>query len=183
MAGGDSLRLLSRPLPDPGDRTPGVNRGPGIAYGATRRKPARRSFFPTEVSVLLTLAAVRRLVGAAVATAFLLLACSDRITDANDLDPVPETACANTAVASPTTPALAFERITDEVHRPTALAFAPGQDRFHVTQQWDGVRVVESDGSVHPLMFIDKRGQTSTDIEQGVLGIVFDPGFQENGFL
>lgn len=126
---------------------------------------------------------ILQFVGAGFLAAVTFAGCSDGITDPNDLDPVPETACASTVVASPTTPDLALERITDEVHRPTALAFAPGQSRFYVTQQFDGVRVVEPDGSVHPFMFIDKGGQVSIDIEQGVSGITFDPGFDENGFL
>lgn len=65
--------------------------------------------------------------------------------------------------------------------QPVALAYAPGDEarRLFVAEKTGKVRVVDASGSVQGAPYLDLAGQVSAGFEQGLLGIVFHPRFQE----
>lgn len=112
----------------------------------------------------------------------LAVGCSDGITDSRT-GPITDVECAPTAVASATVPDLSLELVESGLRRPTSLAFAPGDPRLFITEQFYGVRVVEPDGTAAAGMFIDLEGEISTEGERGVLGLAFAPDFESSRFL
>lgn len=59
--------------------------------------------------------------------------------------------------------------------QPVAIANA-GDDRLFVVQQSGQIRVVQADGTVLSAPFLDINSRITTGSEQGLLGLVFEPG-------
>ncbi len=67
--------------------------------------------------------------------------------------------------------------------RPTSIAFAPGvTDQFYVTAKTGRIWVMRN-GTYLSTPFMDLRPLINDAGEGGLLGMVFDPDFQANGFL
>jgi glucose/arabinose dehydrogenase len=69
--------------------------------------------------------------------------------------------------------------------RPTTVTHAgDGSRRLFVVERDGTIRVVTDAGHVLPDPFLDIRSIVGSDsIEQGLLGLAFDPGFGENGYF
>ena len=64
---------------------------------------------------------------------------------------------------------------------PVALAFAPDERLFYTEKNTGSVRVVSVDGEQHREPVINLP--TSNLAERGMLGIAFDPAYEDNGFI
>ncbi len=101
-----------------------------------------------------------------------------------ELEPTNPALCAGVPSASGTS--LAGVVVATGLDRPTAVA-APRLDpsRVFVTEQSGRIRLVKN-GTLLPTAFLDLTAKTATSCpysEQGLLGLVFDPGYETNGFF
>lgn len=77
-------------------------------------------------------------------------------------------------------PELIYQEVVHGLSRPTDIAFAPGYpDRMYVVEQGGRIRIVE--GGLVVSTFLDLSDQLDADSELGLLGLAFDPQFDENG--
>jgi glucose/arabinose dehydrogenase len=58
-----------------------------------------------------------------------------------------------------------------------------GSSRMYALLQSGLIRIIESDGQVLERPFLDLSAQISTGGERGLLGVVFDPAHNDNGYL
>lgn len=58
-----------------------------------------------------------------------------------------------------------------------------GDERLFVVEQGGTIKIVNSDGSVNPVPFLDISGQISSGGERGLLGLAFHPNYASNGFF
>lgn len=72
-----------------------------------------------------------------------------------------------------------FQQIGEGFSRPIAAVALPGDGRLLVVEKTGTVRFL-TDGAPGEV-FLDLSGQVSNGNEQGLLDLVFDPGFAENG--
>ncbi len=79
---------------------------------------------------------------------------------------------------------LRIERVIDQgLKFPTAIASPrDGSGRMFVLERDGRVRILDRDGKLQPEPYYD-RTVTTDDIEQGLLGLAFDPAFRDNGRL
>ena len=56
-----------------------------------------------------------------------------------------------------------------------------GDDRLFVVEQGGSIRIVESDGTVRPLPFLDIGDRIKSGGEQGLLGLAFHPDYASTG--
>ena len=87
------------------------------------------------------------------------------------------------AVPAEIAEAVKLEVVAEDLARPVALAFAPGdaRQRLFVLEQHVGrVRAIEG-GQVAKKAVLDLDGKVSTGNEQGLLGIAFHPEWATNG--
>jgi glucose/arabinose dehydrogenase len=79
---------------------------------------------------------------------------------------------------------LTLEKVADGFDRPIFVADpADGSERLFVVEQGGTVRILR-DGEVDPEPFLDMSEMLDTDyMEQGLLGLAFDPEFERNGRL
>ncbi|HLZ28337.1 MAG TPA: PQQ-dependent sugar dehydrogenase [Chloroflexota bacterium] len=67
---------------------------------------------------------------------------------------------------------------------PTFVAGPPdGSNRLFVLERAGRVRVADASGQLRPTPFLDVSANTSTGTEEGMLGLAFDPGFTQNGYV
>jgi glucose/arabinose dehydrogenase len=67
---------------------------------------------------------------------------------------------------------------------PTYATVPPdGTRRFFLLEREGRIRVADADGTLHPTSFLDVSDNTSTGTEEGMLGLAFDPGFTQNGYV
>lgn len=66
------------------------------------------------------------------------------------------------------------------VDKPVDIAHA-GDGRLFVVDQDGEIRVVQSDGSVEPVPFLDIRSRVKSGGERGLLGLAFHPDYASNG--
>jgi glucose/arabinose dehydrogenase len=67
---------------------------------------------------------------------------------------------------------------------PTFAAWPPdGTKRLFVLERGGRVRIADEDGTLHPTPLLDLSDNTSTGTEEGLLGLAFDPAFNQNGYL
>ncbi len=67
--------------------------------------------------------------------------------------------------------------------RPTAMAFAPGvDDQFYVAEKGGRIFIFRN-GNYVPTPFLDIRSIVHNPGESGLLGFIFDPDFQTNGYF
>lgn len=65
---------------------------------------------------------------------------------------------------------------------PTEVVNA-GDSRFFVAQQGGLIRIVNANGTVNNSPFLDISSLTTTDGERGLLGLVFHPDYEDNGYF
>ena len=67
---------------------------------------------------------------------------------------------------------------------PTWVAWLPdGSGRTLILERGGRIRFADADGTLHPQPVLDISDNTSTSTEQGLLGLAFDPGFAQNGYV
>jgi glucose/arabinose dehydrogenase len=67
---------------------------------------------------------------------------------------------------------------------PTFVAGPPdGSGRLFVLERAGRIRIADSSGELKPTPFLDVSDDTSTGTEEGLLGLAFDPGFTQNGYV
>jgi glucose/arabinose dehydrogenase len=104
---------------------------------------------------------MRRLLRA-VSLSLLVIACSD---DASSPEPVAD---------------LALEPVAAGLDFPLFLTAPPGDDRLFIVERYGRIRVIR-DGQVLGEPFLDVSSLISTEGEQGLMGLAFDPAFADNG--
>src|SRR5262245_54251063 len=80
----------------------------------------------------------------------------------------------------------ALERIATGFDAPVFLTAPPGDLTrvFIVEQRTGAIRIVRlSDRAVLPTPFLTVPGVVATELEQGLLGLAFDPNYATNGFF
>jgi glucose/arabinose dehydrogenase len=79
--------------------------------------------------------------------------------------------------------ALRLERVADGLEAPVYLTWAPGEpERLYVVERVGRVRVAEG-GRVRAEPFLDVSDEVQAGGEQGLLGLAFHPGYEENRLL
>jgi glucose/arabinose dehydrogenase len=59
-----------------------------------------------------------------------------------------------------------------------------GSGRIFVVERVGTIRIIDADGNLLPDPFLDLSGRVKTDfLEQGLLGLAFDPDYENNGFF
>ncbi len=88
------------------------------------------------------------------------------------------------AVASAEPPSR-VKLLTSDVPSPIAVVAAPGESRYlYIASRAGTVRVLErSSGLILPSPFLDVSAQVDLDVDNGLLGLAFDPGFAQNGYV
>jgi glucose/arabinose dehydrogenase len=67
---------------------------------------------------------------------------------------------------------------------PTYVAGPPdGSKRLFILEREGRVRIADADGQLRPTPFLDVSQDTSTGVEEGLVGLAFDPGFAQNGYV
>ncbi|MDC7995601.1 PQQ-dependent sugar dehydrogenase [Altibacter sp. HG106] len=77
---------------------------------------------------------------------------------------------------------LSLTLVSDEFSSPLNLQHA-GDDRLFVVEQGGLIRILNNDGSVNAVPFLDLSGQISVGGERGLLGLAFHPDYDTNGFF
>lgn len=76
-----------------------------------------------------------------------------------------------------------LEPFANGLSRPVSIAHA-GDERLFVVEKRGTIRILASDGSVAPNLFLDIRSKVdASKSEKGLLGLVFHPNYAENGFF
>jgi glucose/arabinose dehydrogenase len=79
---------------------------------------------------------------------------------------------------------LSLAPIVKGLKEPSFAAWPPdGSKRVFILEREGRVRVADADGTLHPTPFLDISDNTSTSTEEGLLGLAFDPGFTQNGYI
>jgi glucose/arabinose dehydrogenase len=67
---------------------------------------------------------------------------------------------------------------------PTFAAWPPdGSNRMFILERAGRVRIADADGRLHPTPLLDLSNDTSTGVEEGLLGLAFDPNFAQNRYM
>jgi glucose/arabinose dehydrogenase len=67
---------------------------------------------------------------------------------------------------------------------PTFVAWPPdGTRRMFVLERAGRVRIADADGTLQPTPLLDISGNTSLGVEEGLLGLAFDPNYSQNGYM
>ena len=82
------------------------------------------------------------------------------------------------ALAQPV--ALTTRLITDALDQPLYAIAPPADPRLFVVEQTGRIRIIV-DGKLSETPFLDLSGSISSGGEQGLLGLAFHPGYDENG--
>ncbi len=56
-------------------------------------------------------------------------------------------------------------------------------DRLFVVEQGGRIKIIQGDGTVNPVPFLDISGQISSGNERGLLGLAFHPDYANNGYF
>ncbi len=78
---------------------------------------------------------------------------------------------------------LALELVVDGLARPVVVTSPPGDARQFIAEQHTGQIRILADGVLLPEPFLDLGGQVTTTAEEGLLGLVFHPGYATNGWF
>lgn len=87
---------------------------------------------------------------------------------------------ATSASAADYPPGFSDQVVTSGLVRPTAMAFAPDDNRIFVTEQGGTLRVIKN-GVLFTTPFVSLTVDSSG--ERGLLGVAFDPAFASNKFV
>lgn len=58
-----------------------------------------------------------------------------------------------------------------------------GDQRLFVVEKGGKIKIIQADGTVNPIPFLDISSQISTGNEQGLLGLAFHPDYTANGYF
>ena len=58
-----------------------------------------------------------------------------------------------------------------------------GDDRLFVVEQRGRIKILQPDGTINPVLFLNIISQVSTGSEQGLLGLAFHPDYANNGYF
>jgi glucose/arabinose dehydrogenase len=90
-------------------------------------------------------------------------------------------ACSDGGGGGPTpAPELALQPVATGLDFPLFLTTPPGDDRLFVVERYGRIRII-TDGQVRSEPFLDVSSLISTQGEQGMLGLAFDPDYADNG--
>jgi glucose/arabinose dehydrogenase len=79
---------------------------------------------------------------------------------------------------------LSLAPVVKGLKEPTLIAWPPdGSKRMFILEREGRVRIADADGTLHPTPLLDLSDNTSTSTEEGLLGLAFDPGFAQNGYV
>ena len=80
-------------------------------------------------------------------------------------------------------PAIQLENFATGLSAPVDIVNA-GDDRLFVVERYGYIKIVQPDGSVNPVNFLDIHTQVESGYqEQGLLGLAFHPNYAENGYF
>ena len=77
-------------------------------------------------------------------------------------------------------PELALQTVATGLDFPLFLTTPPGDDRLFVVERYGRIRIIR-DGQVRTEPFLDVSSLISTQGEQGMMGLAFDPDYADNG--
>ncbi|NDJ52735.1 MAG: PQQ-dependent sugar dehydrogenase [Chloroflexi bacterium] len=78
---------------------------------------------------------------------------------------------------------LSFDLVSDGLTAPTGLTHAgDGSGRLFVTEQTGAIRIIEN-GELLAEPFLDISNEILVGAEQGLLGLAFDPDYENNGYF
>ncbi len=88
-------------------------------------------------------------------------------------------------VLAPGAAAQTVEAWVSGLSKPVDFAPDPSsEERFYVVEQGGKIRIIEDDALLDDAFFsIDTSDFSTQNWEQGLLGLAFDPGFEDNGFF
>lgn len=70
------------------------------------------------------------------------------------------------------------------LNEPTFVAWPPdGSNRQFILERAGRLRIADADGTLQPTPLLDLSDNTSTGVEEGLVGLAFDPNFAQNGYL
>jgi glucose/arabinose dehydrogenase len=79
---------------------------------------------------------------------------------------------------------LTLSPVVTGLAEPTFVAWpADGSQRAFILERGGLIRIADAKGQLSPMLFLDLSQQISTSNEEGLLGLAFDPGFAQNGYL
>ncbi len=79
---------------------------------------------------------------------------------------------------------LTLAPVVKGLKEPTFVVGPPdGSKRLFTLEREGRVRVSDVNGQLRPTPFLDVSDNTSTGVEQGLLGLAFDPSFVHNGYV
>ncbi len=98
--------------------------------------------------------------------------------------PIPSPAPSDTAAPTQNPASFTWTLVANGLNDPIGIAnAADGSGRLFVLEKAGAVRIVKN-GQLQPTPFLDIRSQVrSSGSEQGLLGLVFDPDYQNNGYF
>ena len=80
-------------------------------------------------------------------------------------------------------PAIQLENFATGLSAPVDIVHA-GDERLFVVERYGYIKIVQPDGSVNPVNFLDIHTQVESGYqEQGLLGLAFHPNYAENGYF
>ncbi len=101
-------------------------------------------------------------------------------TDATTASTVPP-GTTSTTIPLPPLLGLAYEQVATDLGFPVFVDAPPGDGRLFVVSK-DGRILIQKDGTVLERSFLDIADLVGNEgLEQGLLGMAFDPGYEENG--
>jgi glucose/arabinose dehydrogenase len=85
----------------------------------------------------------------------------------------------------PGNPAIQLVQVAKGLVDPINIASAPdGSGRLFVVERIGRIRIVDPDGTLLPTPFLDISRTVKSDyLEQGLLGLAFDPNYETNGYF
>ncbi len=86
------------------------------------------------------------------------------------------------AICTAQQPDIDLEVFATGTDQPTTITNA-GDNRLFVTEKEGTIRVINSDGTVNTVPFLDITNQVDPFFEQGLLGLAFHPDYINNGFF
>jgi glucose/arabinose dehydrogenase len=91
-------------------------------------------------------------------------------------------AACSTATNKQAEPVIGFQKVADQLDHPVMVVHAgDGSGRLFILEQPGRIRVVQG-GRLLPEPFLDITAQvTSTGLEQGLIGLAFDPSYRQSG--
>jgi glucose/arabinose dehydrogenase len=79
---------------------------------------------------------------------------------------------------------LSLAPVIKGLKEPTLVAWPPdGSKRMFVLERAGRIRVADANGTLHPTPLLDISDNTSLGVEEGLIGLAFDPNYSQNGYM